>query len=298
MLNVKSRNMDLRKRQPLQAVISDPNDFRLDYLLEFGEMCLKMGGRQGKREKQLSKDTAACIHHTCCGIVDLAKHLLIDEVYDYVCLGEFTTDPLEKAFSKFRQGSGGAYFINVRQVSEKFRIQKAKLQLTLNSELISSSRPSTHRCDNCEYVLNNEESEMFDQLPLLESDISKETMSNIVHIAGYVCRKSLSEDEDETYHYYEKYGKFTNSLSRGGLTVPGDKACQWAAMSYLMFGSLKHKVCRTSLTRIFQNISNFHALMIDGLQARMLANTLLSIFCKNITPRQQKETKQKVLKLS
>ena len=103
-----------------------------------------MGGRQGKREKQLSNDTAACIHHTCCGIVDLAKHLLIDDGYDYVCLGEFTTDPLEKAFSKFHQGSGGAYFIKVQQVSEKFRIQKAKLQVTLNNELISSSQPRTH----------------------------------------------------------------------------------------------------------------------------------------------------------
>ena len=90
--------------------------------------CLKMGGRQVKREKQLSKDTAAYIHHTCCGIVDLAKYLRIDEGYDYVCLGEFTTDPLEKAFSKFRLGSGGAYFINVQQVSKKFRIQKAKLK--------------------------------------------------------------------------------------------------------------------------------------------------------------------------
>ena len=107
MLNVISRNMDLRKRQPLQAVISNPTDFRLDYLLEFGEMCLKMVGRQGKREKQLSKDTAACIHHTCCEIVDLAKHLLIDEGCDCVYLGEFTTDPLEKAFSKFHQGSSG-----------------------------------------------------------------------------------------------------------------------------------------------------------------------------------------------
>ena len=115
----------------------------------------------------------------------------------------------EKALSKFRQCSGGAYFINVQQVSEKFRIQKAKLQVTLNNELISSSLPSTHRCDNCEYILNIEESEMFNQLPLLESDVSKETMSNIVHIAGHVCRKSISEDEDETYHYYEKYGKFT-----------------------------------------------------------------------------------------
>ena len=54
---------------------------------------------------------------------------------------------------------------------------------------------------------------MFDQLPLLESDISKETMTNIAHNAGYVCRLSLSEDEDETHHYYEKYWKFTNSLN-------------------------------------------------------------------------------------
>ena len=110
-MNVKSRNMNLGKRQPLQAVVSDPNDSRLGYILEFGEMCLKIGGQQGKRERQLSKDTVVCIHQSCCGVVDLAKYLLSDEGYDYVCLGDFTTDPLEKAFSIFRQGSGGAYFI-------------------------------------------------------------------------------------------------------------------------------------------------------------------------------------------
>ena len=295
-MNVKSRNMDLRKRQPLQAVVSDPYDSRLDYLLEFGEMCLKMGGKQGKRDKQLSKDTAACIHQTCCGMVDLAKHLLCDEGYEYVCFGEFTTDPLEKAFSKFRQGSGGAYFINVQQVTEKFRIQKAKIQIALNSELISSCESSSHQCENCDYVLNEEESELFDQLPSLESDLSKEILANIVHIAGYVTRKSISEDQDETYHYYEKYGKFTSSLSRGGLKIPGDKACQWTALSFIIFDSVKNKVCRTSLTQIFLKISDFHELEIDLLKARILANTFLSIFCKNTSPRQQKETKQKVLK--
>ena len=149
-MNVKSRNIDLCKRQPLQAVVSDPNDFRFDYILEFWEMCLKMGGQLGKRKRQLSKDTTACIHQTCCGVVDLAKHLLSDEGNDYVCLGDFTTDPLEKAFSKFCQGSGGAYFINVQQVTEKFRIQKAKLQITSNNALISSSEPSDHRCENCD----------------------------------------------------------------------------------------------------------------------------------------------------
>ena len=107
-------------------------DERLNYLQEFGDMCFKMSGKQGKRNKQLSKDTAVSMHHTCYGLVDLAKHLLQEENYEYVCLGMFSTDSLEKAFSKLRQGSGGTYFINVQQVTEKLRIQKAKLQITLD----------------------------------------------------------------------------------------------------------------------------------------------------------------------
>ena len=59
----------------------------------------------------------------------MSKASFNDEGYDYMCLGEFTTDPLEKAFSKFRQGSGGTYFINVQQVAEKFRIQRASFRL-------------------------------------------------------------------------------------------------------------------------------------------------------------------------
>ena len=44
-LNVKNKGLDLRKRQPLQAVISDQEDTRLDFILEFGRKCLKMEGR-------------------------------------------------------------------------------------------------------------------------------------------------------------------------------------------------------------------------------------------------------------
>ena len=52
-LNVKSRFMDLRKKQSPQAVMSDSDDPRLYYILEFGEMCLKMAGKQGKKDKKL-----------------------------------------------------------------------------------------------------------------------------------------------------------------------------------------------------------------------------------------------------
>ena len=45
---------------------------RLDIILEFGNM----GGKQGQRVKQLSKDTALAHYHTCNGLVDLCRHLL------------------------------------------------------------------------------------------------------------------------------------------------------------------------------------------------------------------------------
>jgi hypothetical protein len=46
-------------------------------------------------------------------LANLTKYLL--QSYSYVLLGNFLSDPLEKAFSKLRQGSGGTYFINMQQ---------------------------------------------------------------------------------------------------------------------------------------------------------------------------------------
>ena len=53
-----------------------------------------MSGRQGKREKQLSKDTAVALFQTCNGIVEFTKNLLLQEDYEYICLGEFSADVL------------------------------------------------------------------------------------------------------------------------------------------------------------------------------------------------------------
>ena len=89
-INVKKKGIDSRNRQPLQAVMSDPNDHRLCYIQQLGDMCLNMAGRQGKRIRQLSNDTATAINHTCYGLVDLTRHLLLERSYDYVCLAEFS----------------------------------------------------------------------------------------------------------------------------------------------------------------------------------------------------------------
>ena len=129
-LNVKSQYMDIRCNDDLQAAISDPCDERLETILKFGDMALQMGGKQGKRQKQLTRDTAQAIFHTCNGLVSLCRQLLSTS-HQYVLFGQFSTDPLEKEFSKLRQGSGGTYFINVQQIVEKSNINRAKLLLAL-----------------------------------------------------------------------------------------------------------------------------------------------------------------------
>ena len=58
----------------------------------------------------------------------------------------FSTDPLEKAFEKSRQGSGGTYFMTTQAVFEKGSIHRAKLflQLGVNLSQDSSAQDDGH----------------------------------------------------------------------------------------------------------------------------------------------------------
>ena len=84
-------------------------------------MCLKMISRPRLRNRQLTRDTALAVHQTCHGLVDLTRFLL-STTHSYVALGMFTTDKLEKAYGKLRQGAGEAYFITVQQILEKVNL--------------------------------------------------------------------------------------------------------------------------------------------------------------------------------
>ena len=122
--NVKGLYADVCFRDPAKGVILSPDDEKLNYLLDIAEMADQMKTpSQGKRVKELTKDTANALSHTCRGMVALARHLLLDPEYKYVILGQFTSDYLEKAFGKIRQGCGGTYFLNVQQVLMKVKIK-------------------------------------------------------------------------------------------------------------------------------------------------------------------------------
>lgn len=299
-LNVKQKGLDVINKEPLQAVVTNIDDDRLTFIESFGLMCLQMAGRQGKRIKQLSTDTAKAVNTTCKGIVELTKDLLNNYDYEYVCLGRFTTDPLEKEFGKLRQGSGATYFINVQQVTEKIQIRKASLLLSLSAfNEDTDGATSGHYCKSCTYSMDEHISEVFDDLPKLEDSISDDTKSNLVYIAGYVERKrqSTSSGLEDTGMYYQEYGNYTEALNRGGLTIPTDSVCQWAFFCYILFNFVDDYVCQVSLLHLFEKVSEFYDFKVSTKECRILANIFIKNYCKKQTPASQKEADQKLLKL-
>ena len=71
-------------------------------------------------------------------------------------MGKFTSDYLEKDFSKLLQGSGGTYFITAQQILEKVNINKTSLLLSLNVDVDALKASSGHQCSNCIYELNED----------------------------------------------------------------------------------------------------------------------------------------------
>ncbi|XP_065669230.1 uncharacterized protein LOC136088706 [Hydra vulgaris] len=171
----------------------------------------------GKRVEQLTLDTSNAIAHSCYGFIDLVETLMSNGA-KYVLLGWFSTDPLEKAFSKLRQGSGGTYFINAKSVIEKINIQHTKLILQLN---IPVDGIDGHTCDICFRDISTDEKELLDNIHDLESSVNKSTLVAIVYIAGYVQKSEIKIYDDSTNYYY-KYGSYLYSLNRGGLEIPSD----------------------------------------------------------------------------
>ena len=220
----------MRFKDPRRAPIRSPDDTRINLLLEIADMADTMKS-SGKRYKKLTKDTATALAHTCStcrGIVDLVKHLL-STIHDYVLLGIFTTDFLEKMFSKLRDGSGGTYFITVQQVSEKLYIHKTKLLLNLNVNVASFNVLSGHLSECCQFLMGDHTIDVFDNLPKLEISLPTDVKETLVYIAGYIIHKEMPVD-----------GRFN-----------------------IIFHEIMNNVCQNSLRNVLMVISDVYSLNMD-----------------------------------
>ena len=69
---------------------------------------------------------------------------MINNLLINLLLGKFTTDPIERAFGKLRQGIGRIYFINTQQVMEKWNISKTKLVSQKAGKILNNTVISGH----------------------------------------------------------------------------------------------------------------------------------------------------------
>ena len=172
-----------------------------------------------------------------------------------------------KAFSKLRRGSGCTYFITACSVIEKVRIDHAELALRFDLPIEGTDG---HACETCTRELNEQESEIVDNLSDLETTITKETLCSLVYIAGYVMKGT--DCVDDTTCYYERYGDYLKNPKRGGLTIPSDKLVQWTISCVILINQLPGEFCWTFLLRRFRVLAKKHSLNISEGHSRKLAN--------------------------
>ena len=159
-----------------------------------------------------------------------------------------------------------------------------------------------HKCDLCGFGANEEVCEIIDNFPKLEESLTIDTKQSLVHIAGYATRKDVEPSDTEmlsrTTFYSKKYGDYTDRLDRGQLNIPHDKACQWTFFCFIVFMTVKDRVCRKSMSALSDLFSEHYNFEMTPFHSRIISNTFLKNYCREVTPRNLQETKQKVIKLS
>ena len=282
-------------KDQLRGEIADPDDIKLKILLKIADMAEGMTAKGKTRVKQLTTDTGNALAHVCRGLVDLTRNLLASGS-DYVLLGWFTTDPLEKYFSKLRQGSGGTYFITVQTILEKTRILQAKLCLQLGIDIDGEDG---HSCSTCNRELDEMEAELLDHLVELEESVPREVMLSLVYIAGYVEHRGTREYD--TMFYYNKYSDYFDALDRGNLEKPTDSIVQWTVFCYIFVSQTierERDMCGKFLADQFASIAEKYEFEVNRIQCRSLANIWLKKYSVMSTPRSSKEVKLKEIKLN
>ena len=96
--------------------------------------------------------------------------------------------------------------------------------LTLNVDVSSLNYLSGHSCASCKFLMCDNAIDVFDNLPKLEMSLPIDVKETLVYIAGYIIHKDVPIED--TLHYFDKLGNFTEEMSRGGLAIPYDSICQ------------------------------------------------------------------------
>lgn len=165
------------------------------------------------RVRTITSETRAALINTLLGIISLST-VLVNNQFHYVLLGMFQSDDLESEFGKYRQMSGGCFFISVEQVLMSARLRK----LALFNQLQIDGNRDHDRLPCCVLEFTETELEALDSCIVDEPNISDDENSVLYFICGYVARKE--NFPQKTIDVQLPESEFTTMVSRGGLQHP------------------------------------------------------------------------------
>ena len=90
----------------------------------------------------------------------------------------------------------------------------------------------------------------FDNLPYLETKVSKDIKISLLNVTGYVTRKDCPTEEEifnNTSFYFQGYGIFFNKTDCSISKISLDITVQWVFFYFIMFDVVELKTYRNSL---------------------------------------------------
>ena len=122
-LNIKTPWKGWHHRDPSSMPITKNKRENLVHLADFAEWIKTFYEHPGP---SWTKETFTATHQTLTATVKLVEYLLDKKGFSYVLTGKFQSDPIERQFGRYRQASGGNYFISTRQVLESEKLIRVK----------------------------------------------------------------------------------------------------------------------------------------------------------------------------
>lgn len=136
--------------------------------------------------------------------------------HEWVTLGFFQQDDLERHFAHFRISAGCNFFISVEDATHTHNIDRTRLLLSCETEIDYSK--SNHVCDLCNKELTDAEINLVDNLTQDVNSVSLDEKMSLLYIGGYVASKhpSLAGEASELD---SGVANFIDTINRGGLST-------------------------------------------------------------------------------
>lgn len=244
--NIRSKNIGQRTRDDLKLPFYSVSDDRLTRLYDYANFFRNW---RNSKKQGLSVETFTAVENLCHVLCNLVVTLLTDFGFSFVLTGYLQSDPLESRFGRYRQMSGGNFFISVKQIIESER--KIRLSTILHHSGISLDRINTSD-DTSDAVEPSDTSFPIDNLPTVQ--LTESELQVIYYIAGYCAKRVQSNLKcteclkffiscDSSIPQIDNPNDFFTSINRGGLKAPANEIFVVCCTAYEIFCRIK-KSCK------------------------------------------------------